>query len=287
MKKVQDKIILGIKGFFIGVANIIPGVSGGTMAVSFGIYEELINIASNFFHNFKKNVAFVMPIGIGALLAIALLSNIISVCLDKYKVATPLLFVGLIMGGFPIIFKKIGKKIVKPQNMLCFLITLVFMIFIYMGVKNNTDVNFNTMNIFNYIILFIVGVVGAITMVVPGISGSFVLMLIGYYKPIIETISKLTNFNNIYEFSSYFSNIMILAVFGIGVIVGIVLVSKLIKYCLKHYEKQTYASIVAFVLSSIVLIIYPLFNFKVSVMELVIGIILLLIGSLITYKLEK
>lgn len=66
---IKDKIILGFKGFLIGLANIIPGVSGGTMAVSFGIYEEIIEIASNIFKNFKKNMAFILPIGIGAVIA--------------------------------------------------------------------------------------------------------------------------------------------------------------------------------------------------------------------------
>lgn len=277
----KDKIILGFKGFMIGVANIIPGVSGGTMAISFGIYEELINIASNFFKNIKKNIAFILPIGIGAVMAIALLSNVITICLDKYKVATPLLFVGLILGGVPIIFKKINKTITKPKNMLSFLITLIFMAFIYLGVSKMGNVTFTNMNIFDYILLFIVGVVAAVTMVVPGISGSFVLMLIGYYEPIVKVVSELSKFKNI------ISNGFILLPFGIGVIVGIISVSKLIKYCLRKFRDQTYSSIFAFVIASITLIIWPLLELKVSIGEILVGFILLVIGTILTYKLEK
>lgn len=276
----KSKIILGIKGFLIGLANIIPGVSGGTMAITFGIYEELISIASNIFKNFKKNMSFIIPIGIGAILSIALLSNVITIALDKYKIATPLLFVGLILGGFPTIYKKIGKKLVKTKNIIPFIVTILLMIFIYVGIRDMNNVDFSNIDILGYFILFIVGMVAAITMVVPGISGSFVLMLIGYYEPIVETISELTKFNNI------ISNLLILIPFGIGIIVGIVSVSKLIKYCLNKYEEQTYSVIIAFVLSSIVLIIYPLFGIGCTILELIVGIVLLLIGALITNKIE-
>lgn len=277
---IKDKIILGFKGFLIGLANIIPGVSGGTMAVSFGIYEEIIEIASNIFKNFKKNMAFILPIGIGAVIAIALLSNVITICLDKYQVATPLLFVGLILGGLPAIVKNIGKKITKPTNLIVFSITILFMLFIYLGIKDAKDVDFTNVDAIGYIILFIVGVIAAITMVVPGISGSFVLMLIGYYKPIVKTVSDLTHFNNVIH------NLCILIPFVFGVLFGIVSVSKLIKYCLKKYPEQTYSSIVAFVLSSVVLIIYPLLNVSASITELIVGIVLLLMGSILTYKME-
>ncbi len=277
---IKDKIILGFKGFLIGLANIIPGVSGGTMAVSFGIYEEIIEIASNIFKNFKKNMAFILPIGIGAVIAIALLSNVITICLDKYQVATPLLFVGLILGGLPAIVKNIGKKITKPTNLIVFSITILFMLFIYLGIKDAKDVDFTNVDAIGYIILFIVGAIAAITMVVPGISGSFVLMLIGYYKPIVKTVSDLTHFNNVIH------NLCILIPFVFGVLFGIVSVSKLIKYCLKKYPEQTYSSIVAFVLSSVVLIIYPLLNVSASITELIVGIVLLLMGSILTYKME-
>ena len=157
---------------------------------------------------------------------------------------------------------------------------MLFMLFIYLGIKDAKDVDFTNIDAIGYIILFIVGAIAAITMVVPGISGSFVLMLIGYYKPIVKTVSDLTHFNNIIH------NLCILIPFGFGVLFGIISVSKLIKYCLKKYPEQTYSSIVAFVLSSVVLIIYPLLNASASITELIVGIVLLLMGSMLTYKME-
>ena len=277
----KKSMILAVKGFFIGLANIIPGVSGGTMAISFGIYEELITIISNIFKDFKKNMKFLIPLVIGAGISIALLSNVITASLDTFKIATPLLFIGLIIGGFPTIYKKVNKKIVKPKNLIVFLITIIFMVVLYLGIKDIKNITFTNMTIIDYIILFIVGVIAAITMVVPGISGSFVLMLIGYYEPIVEVISELTKFNNI------ITNLLILIPFSIGALIGIVTVAKLIKHCLKHFEEQTYSAIVAFVISSIFIIVYPLLSTKCSLIELIVGLILMVIGSVITYEMER
>lgn len=276
----KENIILALKGFLIGLANIIPGVSGGTMMVSFGLYERLIGIASNLTKDIKKNIKFILPILIGAFVSIAFFSNIITICLDKYKVATPLLFTGLIMGGVPIIYKKTSKKL-NISSIIAFTLTIIFMALIYLLLNKSSNVSFSNMQFTNYILLFIIGIVAAATMVIPGISGSFVLMLIGYYEPIVNVISDLTKFNNI------FSNILILAPFGIGVLFGIISIAKLIKYLLKRFEVQTYSAILGFVISSGILIVSSLFGLSCSTIELVIGIILLIVGTLVTYKMES
>ena len=277
----KEQISLFFKGFFIGIANIIPGVSGGTMAVSFGIYEKLITIASNIFHNFKQNLKFIIPILFGAVVAIFVLSGLISTCLDKYPVATPLFFVGLILGGFPLIYKKIGKKISKLSNMISFLFVIIALFIFSIVLKNNHEVSFISLEFMDYILLIIVGIIASITMIVPGISGSFVLMMLGYYQPILDTISSFLHFEN------FASNFLILFCFGIGILLGIVLISKFIRMCLEKYFEQTYSMIIAFVLSSIVMILYPLFQLETSLLEIIVGLFLFLIGGFISYHLEK
>ena len=123
--------------------------------------------------------------------------------------------------------------------------------------------------------------VAASSMIIPGISGSFMLMLMGYYKPIIDTISNLTKFNNLWD------NLKVLIPFGVGIIVGIVLVAKLIEYLLKKYEIKTYFGVIGFVLASIIAIIIPLFKVDIRLLELIIGIILMIIGSFATYKISN
>jgi len=112
----KDKIILVIKGFFMGISNIIPGVSGGTLAITMGIYEELISIISHILTKLKKNIGFLLPILIGAGLAIILGSRIIGYSLDNFPLPTIMFFTGLILGGLPMLYKKIKKDIMHHEK---------------------------------------------------------------------------------------------------------------------------------------------------------------------------
>lgn len=277
----KEQIKLALKGFIIGVANIVPGVSGGTLAITLGIYEKLIGIISHFFKNVKENIKFLLPIGIGAVLSILILSKVIAFSLENYPFPTTLLFIGLILGGLPMLFSKIkkGQKKGRLSNLLIFLITFsIVTIFGFMN-TGNAMVNLSNVDIVGYILLFLVGMIAAATMVIPGISGSFMLMLLGYYKPIVNTISDLASFKNILD------NILILLPFGIGILVGIVLIAKLIELLLEKFPTKTYYGIIGFVISSIITIFLPLVNVSYTIPSVIVGIILLLLGGVIAYKL--
>ena len=275
----KEYLVLAIKGFIIGVANIIPGVSGGTLAITLGIYERLINAISHFMKNIKENIKFLFPIGIGAVLSLAILSNAISYALTNFKFPTILFFIGLIVGGIPLLYKKIDKE-VNGKNILLMLITFsIVVLFTFMN-SGNKVISFANMDIYKYITLFIVGIIAAATMVIPGISGSFVLMLLGYYEPIINTIKDFTHLNNIA------SNLAILIPFGIGVLVGIVLIAKLIEYLLAKHEVPTYFMIIGFILASIISIIVEA-GLTTNITFIVSGIILFMLGFVIAYKLGE
>ena len=275
----KENIVLTIKGAFIGIANIIPGVSGGTLAITLGLYERLIGAISHFFKNLRENIRLLIPIGIGAILAILLMSKLIGYSLDNYPVPTTIFFIGLILGGLPLLFRKTKKQYNDVSNLITIVLAFsLVLIFTFFNSSNN-NVNLTNLTIIEYIKLFLVGMIAAATMVIPGISGSFILMILGYYKPIISTIGSLTKFNNLFD------NIIILIPFGIGIIIGIVLISKIIEYLLKHFEIKTYYAIIGIVLASILMIIKPLFALNFDVIQLLIGIILGLIGCLIAYKL--
>ena len=276
----KEKLTLAIKGFLIGVANIIPGVSGGTLAITLGIYEKLIGAISHFFKNLKENIKFIIPIGIGAVLSILLLSRVISFCLDKYTLATILFFIGLILGGIPLLNKKIKGHYKNVSNIIIFLLSFGFVVALSI-LKGENVVSFENMQVINYIMLFLVGVVAAATMIIPGVSGSFVLMLLGYYKPIVDTIGDLTKFNNIWQ------DMMILVPFGIGVLVGIVAISKLLEFLFKKYEVKTYFGVMGFIMASIITIFTGAEGLVFSVPQLLIGLILLGIGFVVAYKLGE
>lgn len=275
----KNKLILVIKGFFFGIANIIPGVSGGTIAITMGVYEEMIEIISHFFKDLKKSLSFVIPFGIGAILSILLMSKVISFCLDKYPFPTKLFFIGLILGGIPLIAKKVKNSKIKPLNIILFLITFSIIIGMTFMKEGNYAVSLSNMNIGMYIVLFLVGMVAAATMVIPGVSGSFVLMLLGFYEPIIKTISNIT------KPSLLGTNISILLPFGLGILIGIVLVAKILEFLFNKYEVPTYYAILGFIIASIFTLSFSLFGVSISLMQVLIGILLFVLATIIGYKL--
>lgn len=278
----MKNIILAIKGFFIGLANIIPGVSGGTLALTLGIYEKLIGCISHFFKNLKENIKFILPIVIGAVIAILSLSHLISFCLDNYVLPTILFFIGAILGGLPMLIKKVNGHKITISNIIIFLITSGIIILL-LFLNSETEVSFQNMNIIDYLLLFVVGVVASATMVIPGVSGSAVLMTIGYYKPILDIVKNLT------DFSSLGSNLAILIPFGLGVLVGILLIAKVLEFLFKNFEVKTYYGVLGFIVASIISIIYQNLvinaNFVFSFGSLIIGIILFILGFVVAYKL--
>lgn len=285
MKKTNSKIkflasiSLVIKGAIIGVANIIPGVSGGTLAITLGLYERIISTITHFFSNFKENVKFLLPIGIGAIIAILGLSKLLTFALGNYKIETVMFFIGLILGGVPILLSKVKIKNAKPINIFWFILTFSIVVLFAILSPGNTNVSLEVLNFKQILLLAIVGIIAAATMVIPGISGSFVLMLLGYYEPIVKTISNLTNFNNISH------NLLILIPFGIGIVLGIFIIAKIIEWLLKKYEISTYYGIIGFVLSSIISIFIPLSGFTFT--NVSVGLVLMIIGFYGAYKLSK
>lgn len=275
----MKNILLILKGMLIGVANIIPGVSGGTLMITLGLYEEIINTISNFFKDFKKNLKFIIPLGIGMVASVLLLSKVIKWCLEKYPFPTTFFFLGLILGGIPLLWNKAKASKGHLSNWIVFLITFgIILVFAFIK-ENNYEVSLSNLDFFGYLKLFGVGMISAATMVVPGISGSFVLMLIGYYTPIITTINNLT------DFSLLSQNILILAPFGIGIIVGIILIAKLIKYLFNHYPIKTYYGVLGFITASIIAILLPVLKNSPSIIEVIIAIILTIGGSFMAYHL--
>lgn len=275
----KEILILICKGFIIGIANIIPGVSGGTLMITLGIYEKIIDAISHFFRNLKENIKFLIPLGIGMVLSLLLLSKIIGMCLDKFPFPTTLFFIGLILGGIPMLFKKVKTSTKKPLNWVIFTITFLFIAMFAFLKSGNTVVSFENINVGGYLLLFLVGMIASATMIIPGISGSFMLMLLGYYKPIIDTVRSIT------DFSILGQNMLILIPFGLGIVIGIVLVAKLIEYLLKKYETKTYFGVLGFVLASMIAIIMPLIGINITLLQVVCALILFMIGFMTAYRL--
>lgn len=274
----------------MGVANVIPGVSGGTIALILGIYQKFLHAISHFFKDLKNNVKFLLPVVLGMGIAIITMSNVISYSYEEFPVATTMFFMGLVLGGMPFLFKKVKRKKEAKQVSSYLLMFATFSLVIFMACSDlifdtTGMVDLSNLSLFGYILLFLVGVIAAATMVVPGISGSLMLMLLGYYYPVLNIIKNLTKFNNILE------NLILAGTFGIGVLVGIVLISKLLEYLFQKYEIKTYCAVIGFIVASFFAI--PISTFlelgtvTFEVLEVIVGFVVLGIGSLISYKLGE
>ena len=277
---VKIGLINFIKGFILGIANVIPGVSGGTMAVSMGLYELILSSIGNFFKDIKGNFIKLLPIILGILVAIVSTSKLVTYALTNYKAQTLCLFIGLIFGGVSLIMRKIKGKGSKT-NYLIFFVIFFFVISLNFLKTGLIEISFANMEIIDYLLLLLIGFIASSAMVIPGISGSFILMVLGYYDKIIYTVSTIT------DFSKLGSNLLILVPFGIGVIIGIVFMAKLITNLIKKYETKTYFAIMGFVLSSVVVLLLQLTDFKFTFINVATSLFALCWGYMLARAIDK
>ena len=282
-----------IKGMIIGVANVIPGVSGGTMMVSMGVYEKIIGAVNNLFKDLKKSILTLLPLGIGLVLGIAVFSYVIPYCLEEFPFPTCFCFIGLIMGGVPSIIKPAKEslqsehKSIGLPHILTFL--ALFALAVGMAVMNETETNSANfeLNIGFVVFIFIVGVIAAATMVIPGVSGSLVLMILGVYSGIMESISGFISAVLMWDISAILYNMGILVPFGLGVVSGIFAVAKLMEWLFAKFRSITYGGILGLIVASPFAIVIKMGRNNINPVTVTIGIVLLVVGTWFTYWFSK
>lgn len=246
----MNKIIDIVKGIFIGVANIIPGVSGGTLAVSMGVYQTILDAINNIRKDFKNSIKTLFPYIIGIIIGIVALSFVINFLLENFTMPTISCFIGLVLGGVPLIINKIKDEKVKNTHIISFIIMLAIIIVPTLIAIETPAIQTIDFNIINILILFALGIISALAMVVPGVSGSMLLMMLGYYNIIIATIKSTVEALILLDLTTLLNNLLILVPFGIGVLVGIVVIAKIISKLLKKYPNATYWGILGLIVAS-------------------------------------
>lgn len=278
-------IIEIIKGMIIGIANVIPGLSGGTIAVSMGIYEKLIHTINNIFKTpfkcIKEIWTYIVGIGLGIIVAVFGITYLFEVS----PIPTAMLFVGLILGAIPTIGGKINERNISKRDIITFVVFLAIIIAVPFLKSSVAIINENVMS--TYIILFLLGIVAAATMVIPGVSGSMILMAFGYYEYIMGTISEFIKAVFNFEFAAAFEEMLILAPFGIGVLIGIVAIAKLIEWLLEHHEKTVYWGILGLLVASPFPIIINLDMSGISIVVAIISIAACVVGAYSTMMLTR
>lgn len=274
-----------LQGMVVGIANIIPGVSGGTMMVAMGLYDKLIHSITHLKSEFKESMKLLLPIFAGAGLAIVLLSRLFEFLLANYPIPTNFAFCGLIAGSLPFIFKKVKGHSVSVGKLIPFFIFFgIVILMAVLGENDGTaaDVSFSLINVIK---LFAVGIIAAATMVVPGVSGSMMLMLLGYYDTIIETINDFIDALIAFNLTEILRVFGILAPFGIGIVIGIFAIAKLIEFIFKKAEIHAYYGIIGLILASPIAILMKTDWSQFSLPLLALGIVTFIAGWFVASKL--
>ncbi len=276
-----------LKGMVIGIANIVPGVSGGTMMVAMGIYDKLIHCITHLFSEFKKSVLFLLPIAVGMLVAIGASSFGLTWLFDNYPIQTNMLFVGLILGGLPAVLKKVkGQKIRAGHMVAGILFFALVVVFAAMGETSGNDADL-TFSLVNVIILFAVGIVASATMVIPGVSGSMVLMLMGFYYPVINAIKDFFTALKDFNMTGILSGCAVLIPFGLGVVAGIFGIAKLVEIIFARFPLYAYWAIIGLIVSSpIAIIIMGAFP-EITLVSVLTGAVALAAGFVVALKLGE
>lgn len=238
-----------LRGVVIGVANIIPGVSGGTMMVSMGIYDTLIHCITHLFSEFRKSIKTLLPYAVGMVAGIVVLASLLKFLFANYALPTSTAFIGLILGGLSPLLAKINRKKLDIAAIGLFVLFFAGIIAMaFMGDVSNPDSL--TVTPVQLLILLVMGAIAAATMIIPGVSGSMVLMLLGYYNPVLNAVDALKNAVFAMDFAAMVNPLLTLLPFGIGVVLGIFGIAKLIEWLLARFPTHTYCAVLGLVMSS-------------------------------------
>lgn len=239
-----------IKGFLMGICELIPGVSSGTMALLLGIYDQFLGAISRIVSkHYKKAILFLIPLVIGMGIAILSMSSLIDYLLRNHMMPTHWFFIGLIAGVIPMMFRISNYKVeFRAPHYILIVIAIAGLLLMGMSRGTEETVQNVTITVPLLIKLFFSGMLASATMLLPGISGSLVLLILGSYSIIIYSLSELTSFN--------LEVLPIVIAAGAGILAGLLIASRIIQYLLRHYTYLTYALILGLVTGS-VFVIYP------------------------------
>ncbi len=234
----MEHVVNVLKGIVIGVANAIPGVSGGTMMVIMKVFDRLLGAVSFNLKKLKENFWFLLTIVIGMGIGVILSSKVLSICFEQFYVQTQFFFMGVVLGSLPMIYKEATKeKKLTPVHLIPFAIGVAVIIGVSL-ISSSMGANTvrTTLDVSTFIYLVIVSIIAAAAMIMPGLSGSLVLLILGGYQTAIQAVDEM--------------NIPILIPIAIGIIIGIVACAKLITLCLKKWQRGTYSVILGLIFGS-------------------------------------
>lgn len=259
-----------LAGMGIGVGAAIPGVSGAAIAVIFRVYEDIIDAVNNFRKKFGHAILVLIPILIGIVLAVIPCIYLFSLAFQHLMFVLICIFAGFLIGSFPSITEKV--KGVKPNKLQITLIITGALFVIALGIlsvafgdKLNIGGLFTNINSnwWLYLVLIPVGVLAAVALTVPGLSGSLILLVIGFYRPLVDSVKGWGSMCIHGDWSMIGPLLGVIGCFGLGCLIGVVLVSKVMTILLKKFRDNTFFTIIGFIAGSILVLFfnYQIFNY--------------------------
>ncbi len=231
----MEHFINVLKGVVIGIANAIPGVSGGTMMVIMKVFDRILGAVS--IKKLKENFVFLVTIVLGMGIGVILSAKVLNICFENFYVQTQFFFMGVVLGSLPMIYKEATKeKKLSPVHIIPFAIGLGVIIGVTIVSQSMDNSVIESLNVGNFFYLVIISVIAAAAMIMPGLSGSLVLLILGGYQTVINAVDTM--------------NIPVLIPVGVGIVLGIVLCAKVITICLKKWQRGTYAVILGLIVGS-------------------------------------
>lgn len=275
----QFKWINILKGFAMGTSDLVPGVSGGTIALLLGIYNQFIaSISGIFSRRFWPSFTFLIPIIIGMLLAMGSLSNLFNYLLSQHHIPTMFFFGGLIIGIVPYLLKISNYKTSFTTKHYMMVIAGIAILIVITLMNNGDKHAGETLTLSTGLIIkyFIAGMCASSAMLLPGISGSFMLLVFGVYGTVMLAISEVVKLN--------FAGLPILLAVGFGVLAGFIISSKIIQYFLTHHKLMTFALIIGFVVGSL-FAVFP--GLPTNIVMWFVSLVVFIIGFIVSLALGR
>lgn len=275
----QFKWINILKGFAMGTSDLVPGVSGGTIALLLGIYNQFIaSISGIFSRRFWPSFTFLIPIIIGMLLAMGSLSNLFNYLLSQHHIPTMFFFGGLIIGIVPYLLKISNYKTSFTTKQYMMVIAGIAILIVITLMNNGDKHAGETLTLSTSLIIkyFIAGMCASSAMLLPGISGSFMLLVFGFYGTVMLAISEVVKLN--------FAGLPILLAVGFGVLAGFIISSKIIQYFLTHHKLMTFALIIGFVVGSL-FAVFP--GLPTNIVMWFVSLVVFIIGFIVSLTLGR
>jgi putative membrane protein len=282
-------IIKIIKGSFVGMGSILPGISGSMIATILNIYQDLITALNQFTRHPIQAIKDVWQYIVGVLVGLGLGFIFIKVFYDAAPIPLTLLFIGFILGAIPSFKKEIYTKHYQWHHFLVVVISIALMV----GLLFVQERNASSGSILEYLVVFLIGAITAISMITPGLSGATILMALGYFQILIDLGDDVIRAFLTFDFSAIASEIPMLMMLFLGALTGLIFMGKVMYQVLKRFRVHFYLSVLGIVIISPFNIMFTLQEnteqnvFMVPWYIWVIGVIMFFIGIFTTYTISK